>query len=266
LELIERNTQQTEAERSWFKKVHVWHGWLVGKNPERAGEAYHELDTINDSHAVPALVHSFRDEPNEPARVLFVKLLTRLGGSKAFEALVNQSLLDASATVRRMALDSIPPQSYSEVIPLYLKALRHDLNQVVLRAAAALQEIGDAQTIPPLIDALVTTHRYRVQVRTPSGQSIGFTPGGQMLTPGSQAVLPAEIEAGLLTGQYPNGVIYQDATPPPPGRVRTVTIQHNHQNAEVLGALKRLSGEDFGYDKRTWKLWWASQKSGNKVP
>jgi hypothetical protein len=264
-ELIERNSHQNEAELSWFKKVHVWHGWLVGGNPQRAGEAYQEFEKINDPHAVPALVHSFRNDAHEPSRLLFVQLVTRLGGPKAFEALVNQSLLDSSERVRRAALEGIPAEGHSVAIPLYLKALRHDLNQVVVRAASALRDIGDAQTIPQLIDALVTTHQYRVQVQTPAGQSIGFTPGGQTLTPGSQAVLPPGIEAGLLTGQFPYGVVYEDATPQPPGRVQTITVKQNHQNAEVLDALRKLSGQDFGYDKRTWKLWWASQKSGKKT-
>ncbi|MDX1965884.1 MAG: hypothetical protein SFV23_01825, partial [Planctomycetaceae bacterium] len=39
-----------------------------------------------------------------------------------------------------------------------------------------------------------------------------------------------------------------------------VVVQQDHQNADVLATLQKLTGEDFRYDERTWHLWWAAQK------
>ena len=41
-----------------------------------------------------------------------------------------------------------------------------------------------------------------------------------------------------------------------------VHVKYDLQNAEVLSALKKLTGESFGFDKRTWRLWWLAQKHG----
>src|SRR5690606_11361579 len=127
-------------------------------------EAYQELASIDDPHAVPALSKSFKDEANEAARLLFVRIMAKLQGDKAFEALVQQSLLDVSTTVRREALDGIPVEGRQVAIPYYVQSLKNPLNYVVVRAAAALGEIGDEQVVPDLIEALVTTHKYRVRI------------------------------------------------------------------------------------------------------
>jgi len=252
LELIQQIEEQSEAEKSWFKRVYVLKRWLQGTDDQRRIAACQELEAIDDPHAVPALVKSFKDDPNEPVRLLLVKVLAKLKGEKAFEALVEQSLLDVSETVRQSALDAIPPDAKPVAIPYYANALKNPLNYVVLRAAVALRNIGDVQVVPNLIDALVTTHRYRVRVAEQDGVSIGLAPGTM--------VLPPEVEAMLRTGQLPYGFHYIDGSPPPPVRIRTVTIKHDHKNVEVLETLRQLTGQDYGYDERTWRLWWASTK------
>ena len=40
---------------------------------------------------------------------------------------------------------------------------------------------------------------------------------------------------------------------------RTVTIKGDVKNAEVLAALKKITGQDFGYNKRAWEVWWQTQ-------
>jgi hypothetical protein len=74
--------------------------------------------------------------------------------------------------------------------------------------------------------------------------------------------LPPEIEAGLLTGQLGGVIVNQ---PFQPQRTRTVTVRQSHQNPEVLEALKRITGENFGFNERTWKLWLAAEKKGLAV-
>ena len=48
----------------------------------------------------------------------------------------------------------------------------------------------------------------------------------------------------------------------PPKPKRKMVVKRDHQNAEVLTALQRITGKNFGYDERTWRLWWNAEKSG----
>ncbi|HAH44386.1 MAG TPA: hypothetical protein DCM07_05910 [Planctomycetaceae bacterium] len=73
-------------------------------------------------------------------------------------------------------------------------------------------------------------------------------------------VLPPEIEAGLLAGRYPNGVIVLPSQQPRV-RMRTVSVKHNHQNEAVLSALQEITQQNFGYNQRLWQLWWSSTQN-----
>ena len=93
-----------------------------------------------------------------------------------------------------------------------------------------------------------------MKVAVQQGFSAGFNRDGSAATSGG---LPPEIMAGLLTGQYPNGINVQQSGPQP--SVKWVTIHRPQQNLEVLEALRKLTLQDFGFDKRAWRLWWQSQ-------
>jgi len=120
---------------------------------------------------------------------------------------------------------------------------------VVQRAAVAIRDIGDMTAVPYLIGALVTRHRWKVEVpQSPSVAVIG----------GNGSWLPPEVEGLARTGQLPYGAI---VIPPAtqPRTTRTVTIKGDVKNAEVLAALKKITGQDFGYNKRAWEAWWQTQ-------
>ena len=44
-----------------------------------------------------------------------------------------------------------------------------------------------------------------------------------------------------------------------PRSTRTVTIRGDVKNEKVLAALKKITGQDFGYKQRKWQLWWQTQ-------
>jgi hypothetical protein len=62
------------------------------------------------------------------------------------------------------------------------------------------------------------------------------------------------VELNLLTGQYPNGIIVNNSAPARP--TKTVSVRLEQQNPEVRDALVALTGQDFGYQEKTWKTWW----------
>jgi hypothetical protein len=108
-----------------------------------------------------------------------------------------------------------------------------------------------------LIDSLITTHEYAIRVPG-GGTAASFGVDGSM--GGGGSVLPQGIEAGLRTGQYPNGVIVLN-TPGVSMPQRTMMVAVDQQNAAVLTALQKLTGENYGYDERLWRLWWAAKKA-----
>jgi HEAT repeat protein len=110
------------------------------------------------------------------------------------------------------------------VIP-YVEALKSKDNVIVNRAGEALARIGDAAAISPLIDALVTSHKYQVAPQGP-GMTTSFSPDG---TGGG----------GFSVGGRP--------------KIETVS----EENPAVLQALKKLSGgQNFDYDKVAWRRWY----------
>ena len=106
--------------------------------------------------------------------------------------------------------------------------------------------MGDESAVPALIDALVTTHHYKVRVPD-HGSTYSFRSDGSYPTATDQTGLTPEMRAMIASGQAQ----VQVAQPVP-----TRTKQ------EVLTALQKLTGQSFGYDERSWRLWLAAQKNG----
>ena len=272
VELLEASTVHRDAEVEWHKKLHTWQGWLHSTNPTRQLQARHDLSGISDPDAVGPLVKMFRNEQEDEVRLIFVETLARLQSTPAVHALVIQSLFDSSSAVRVAAMEGITGASRDIAVPIYTKALNDDVNDVVCRSAVALGYFGDPEVIPNLIDALSSTHTYRQKV-----QETGYlaTQGGAPLLQSVEIILPPRdiplsipgvplpLSATTPGAFYPGNAPPQSVTtamPIPVTRERTVLVTRVFQNTEVLAALRKLTREDFGYDKRTWTLWWTTHK------
>lgn len=191
--------------------------------------------------------------------MLYVRILCQLPGLKPLRPLVERSLVDPETTIRNESIAGLNTEYQDEAVDLYTSALTNDLNVVVRRAALALRSIGTEEIVDELIEALITQHQYKVTVRVQdqsyavgSDGSIGMSQGGTSL--------PPNVEGALRTGQLPYGAVVI----PPRGatRTKTVTVKRDERNPEVRETLKVLTDQDFGYDKRTWHLWWAAKQSG----
>jgi hypothetical protein len=258
--LIEEADAVRAEERKWFKQVRLWHTWLTGSNPERSRRGLDELQRIDDPNAVRALANFLGDDDDERVRELLVKILSRIPGPKPASLLVDTSLHDANSGVRAAALEVAVKNQRDMVRPLYIRALKSPLNETVRRAGAALRQIGDEASVPALIEALVTTHRYRVKTVDRSS-TISLSVGGSFAPPDGTVALPPDVAAGALLGQYPNGLIL-DNSRMSPRPVRYVTVRRHERNPEVLAALENLTGQSLEYDEAAWRLWWSARKSG----
>lgn len=262
-DILEQQDAQREVEKDWHKKIRIWYNWANGRNAQRRDEGIQFLLALNTPDAIPALSRFLKDNRDEAWRKAFVQIVGQIPGERSAAALTLLSLHDEVADVRSRAFDAIGAERYSFVVPIYVAELRNGHNAVVRRAASALGRIGDVNVVPQLIEALVTSHTYRVRVPTNEG-TYSFNRGGSMsagLGPNGDILLPAEVEAALRTGQLQNGVIV--VQPNKPMRTKVVTVRRNHENSEVLTALNKLTGESFGYDENAWRAWWSAKQTLN---
>ncbi len=260
LDLIEKTDRQREAERNWYPKIRLWFNWATASDQDRRVQGLRNLQQIDDPDAVPALEANLSEHANRQVRLAFVDILSKLSGSQPMRPLVKRSLEDPDSEVRHLAVAAIPPAQYGYAVELYLAALRHEENAVVCRSAEALGVVGTPAAVAPLIEALVTSHRYRMQVRDPGITVVsGGGTGGMPVESLGNPLLTPEVEAGLRTGQHPYGAIV--ITPPIMNRTRSVNVKRDHQNREVRSALQKLTGQDFGFDQRLWSLWWTAHQS-----
>ena len=260
LDLLGKTQDRRDAEQQWTEKVRLWFGWADGHHAARMAKGVHNLQEIRDPHAIPALVRIMAEHDDPEVRRFFVRLLAKLDGPEPVAPLVHRSLVDSVSSIRSEALAAIDPSQHKMAMALYIASLQNELRLIVRRAAVALSQVGDRNAITPLIDALVTQHRYRVtyEQRAPS---YGVGSDGSIGFANNTSGLPANIEGLARTGQLPYGAV---VLPPAGGTVtKTTIVKRRERNVEVLNALKKLTNQNFGFDGRTWHLWWAANQNGS---
>ncbi len=263
LELLEQTEAERAAEQVWFPKVKQWTGWLGGRDQRRNAEGLLNLRAIQDPDAVAALWNYLGQQQNSDYRQLFVEVAGQLKGSKPVRRLSQSLLSEGYEPIFRLALATIDEDQKTDVVKYCLPGLKDPSNDVVQRAAIVIGECGDERVIPDLIDALITTHRYKIQVPdTSSDVNFGVGPNGTptMLAPGSTGTQPNNIEMMNRLGQLPYGYRVNDDRPK---ITRTVTVKSDMRNSQVLQALQKITQQDFGYDQRDWLRWWTLYKSAS---
>lgn len=257
LELLEKNEADIAEERKWFKKIKLWLTLMNSNDVQSQQDGLKNIQSINDPFAVAALARLMGKHDNYLVRSLLVTTLSQITGDKPLRPLAELALSDPLQAIRESALQALSRRDASQAIVYFIEALKNRSNLIVRRAGEGLKVIGDESVVPELISALVTSHTYRVRVPDTTS-TYSFGANGTFGNTG--VVLPPEIEAGLLAGRYPNGVIVLPSQQPRV-RMRTVSVKHNHQNEAVLSALQEITQQNFGYNQRLWQLWWSSTQN-----
>jgi len=229
--LRERVKTYEAAEAEWLRKIRLWRGWLKGR---RSAEAAQAIVEIHDPHAARALVKLLEKERDFQIRDLLTATLAELRHPLTVTTLVDFSLEDPDREVRLQCLDYLRKFHAPIRLTPYVKALKSKDNRIVNRAAEALHEFGDPSATSPLIDALVTTHKYSKRDIPPGETNVSFDPSGGNGGGGGGG-------GGLSVG----------------GKSKFVRI--DQQNLHVRQALVDLSGgQDFGFDQRAWRRWFVN--------
>ena len=253
-DLLESNTTRQREQNEWRPKIRLWLGWITGRDATRRADAIVKFRELRDPDAVPAIVDFLLGESNTEVRHLAVQTLAQIDGQPPVPALVRVALSDTDPSLQSGAFGTLTAEQRAAAVPIIERALRDESNLIVRRAAILLSKCGVRQSIPSLIDALATSHKIRV----PQGPTFaaGFNRDGSQGKTSSG--LPPDIEAAMRAGQLPYGVVIDNSNVRAPP-VKWVTVRVPLQNSEVLEALRTLARQDFGYDKRAWRLWWQAQ-------
>jgi hypothetical protein len=230
--LREREKKREAAETDWHRNILAWRRWL---DDRRADEALQHIRDIHDTYAAPALVKLLDKEENPSVRELYLSVLGELKHPAAVQKLVAMSLEEPDREIRQQCLDHLLRVHQPVSLTPYVKTLKSPDNVIVLRAAEALGRIGDPAAISPLIDGLVTTHKYDNPDAAPGEFNASFSPSGG--------------GGGLAFGGGGNKI-----------------IQVDQQNPEVRMALVELSGgQDFQFNEKAWRRWFVNQQIHDNV-
>jgi hypothetical protein len=253
VEILKKLHQRKRQDQDWLERVRGAMRLLASNDAEKQRRGMDTLLKITDADAIPALNRMLLGSKDDSMRELYVHIMSAIEDvNSATPYLVDVSLFDAEKTVRVAAQQAVLDRRRPTAPGLYARQLHHDDNEIVRRAGLMLEKIGDPSVIPQLIEGLVTTHGVPTQVvDNPNGYSFNRnnSPTGG---------LPPDVYAKIMTGQY-NGVRINN----PMANINTkiVLVDHEFHNAEVLSALQSITKQSFGYDKDSWRRWWAAKQT-----
>ncbi len=239
IELLQRKEAQQAAEREWFSKIKLWRGWL-GTNKEET--ALKNFEAIREPAAVRPLATFLQDEPSPAVRKLYIETLARINTPEAIKVLALRALEDPVEELRLTCLDWLKTEPRPEVVSLFISKLRSKDNKMVRRAAVGLAAMKDPTAIAPLIDALITTHTYRIDPPGgPNAMSVTFGKGpGGAGAPGGGT--------GMSFGGGPK------------------LVKIPVQNQEVLDALVKITGVNYQFNIPAWKSWYTQYRKTLQSP
>lgn len=230
---IEINERKAEANRmrlEWIVNLKRWKEWLGGPKDATARA---NIAAIADPAALPALQQALADEQVPDAvRELYVRAVGRIGAFDSMMMLAERSLTDPSQEIRSVSLELLSDDPQPAVVNYFIQQLRSKDNAVINRAAYALQRFKDDRAVAPLIDVLVTKHKYS---ETSGGSGLSAT--------------NSSFGSGLSTGSS------------------TFTYTKELQNPNVLDALIVLvNGQvNYQFNVDAWKQWYAGRKKAKFV-
>lgn len=232
IELLQRTERVDDTLLEWRRRLADLRSDLDDRDPEVARQALETLESLADPAATAELISLLAEEEVPLVRRKLTAVIGRLGTRAGLVALADLALTDPDAEVRAIALEQLADDGRPGLTVPFVAALRSPNNATVNLAANALAALGSAAVLDPLIDTLVTTHRWKT----------GNDSGGDTYS----------VSPGAGTFGFGGG--------------GPKVIEKQIQNARVLAALVHLTGVNFLYDQAKWKAWLASQQQEQAPP
>lgn len=228
-QIAQRNEKQV---KDWRQKVNSWRT-AISKRRGKEQDATDALRAIKDPAAAPALAEIVADTGEQrELRLLCIEVLGKLQSPLGVGAFIKQAVDDADPHIREACLDQLARFGTPEAVRICEKLLKSKDNRKVNQAALCLGALKDPAATLPLINALVTEHKFVVQ-----------SPGGN----------PGQMNLGFGSGPSGGGNSFSAG-----GRPQVIT--KNLRNEGALNALVAIHpGVNFGYDIEQWKRWYVDK-------
>jgi hypothetical protein len=232
---IELETQSRKRElavKGWTTNLKRWREALIGRSADRAQDARRSVMEIRDLHAAPGLAKLLENETFLAAKLIFIEKLSELNCRTSTDALLKCAMEDKSTQVQENCWDALADDASPTVVASLIKELESKDNLRVNRAAVGLERMNDPAAILPLINALVTKHKFKIVTgRGNMSASFGRPGTGTGGTPGM----------GFGAGGGGPKIVETDL-----------------KNRDVLNALSVLTGgAQFQFEEDRWKDWYA---------
>ena len=184
-------------------------------------EAVDSLVAIADPQLMPRIYEKFSDTKDPALRAVYAETFAtaRPTTSSAIQGLVTSVMDDGSD----IALDYLRQDDFnrSQVATFLKPFLGSKNNATIQRAAFALGELEAHGTILALSQVLQTKHQVRAATQNSGAQRVQGNAGGESYQFGGQSA-------------------------------KSVVVK----NDAVLGALKKITGQDFGFSKKAYQKWY----------
>ena len=228
--MSERAATIEEKQVEWRKQIRILYRSLR-RGGDKAQQAAAEIQKINDPYAALPLIEILNDERVPAIKELIIEALTNIDTSESTMALVKVAADDEDPSIRDRATIGLENRDNRLAVNYLISKLDSKSNERINRAALVLARLKNPSSVRPLIEALVTTHKYKIQ----QGGQPGRTTAGFGDTGGG----------GMSFGQK-----------------GPIEVERNIENHAVLRALLEIIEEDvnFQFDEASWKLWYANKK------
>ncbi|MBI1246589.1 hypothetical protein GC197_01950 [bacterium] len=230
VKMTEARAEAEKKQTEWVAKVNTWRR-MLRRGGDKGQEAARSIQQITDPYAGKALIKNLSDEDNQAIRMLLVDALSNIKSSESTMTLVKLAVDDPNDSLRDRATIALENRNNDVAVSYLLGKLHSKDNTEINRAALVLGRLKHPASILPLMDALVTTHKFQI------------TPGTQ---PGrTNASFNSQGGGGMSFGQQKPQIIEKDL-----------------QNPAVHAALKQVvDGQvDYQFNEAGWKLWYANRK------
>ncbi len=233
--VLEANEQVEEEEIQWRTKILRWENAIL-KNHMTAPDAIKSMRAIKDYRATRTLAERL-NEPRLPRemKLMYLEILSEIGGSVPVQAMLKCITEESDDVLIGRCLDQLRDWRSRTAMNFFIGMLKSNDNQTVNSAANALGSLGMEDATLPLIEALVTTHKF---VIGGNGNNInaGFS--------GNQPGL-----GGLQTGGKPK------------------VVERDIQNRAALSALLAIvpEGVNFGLNEAQWRNWYIRMNTPQQV-
>jgi len=273
----ERKERADAAYTEWLKKIRLIEiRHLRSGTPAEFQQGRQKILAVKDEAAIGPMV-SVLYGPNARYRGLLIEALTALASadSETAQAYLQEIAVgDGSTPHRRRAVNALKAYSGDKPTGRLMAHLALDEVPVIrARAATALATLEERKAVWLLVERLITEDVRMVGGEVWSGtmQLDIRTQMAGMPTFRQSTVTAAVPGMGIATAtiDLPEVNIVDIATTiamtqhgDPIPRYQRVRTEH----PEVLAALKKLTGKDFGYNQAAWQKWLQSEEAAKTVP